>query len=191
MSSSSTDTSGSQTPDQIQAHISQREFISLITQYQASLRAYIISLMPGMNGASDVLQETNLILWEKSKSFEPNSNFTAWAFAIARYQVKNHRRKVYRQQRVLCLDDDLSDELAEHCLLEPEETESRMQALEKCLAKLNPGELELIKQRYHSDTTLKDYATSLKRPVGSLRVTLHRIRSGLRKCVSFQLNTSS
>ena len=169
----------------------QREFIGLITQHQVSLRAYIISLMPGLEGASDVLQETNLILWEKRDSFKVGTNFTAWAFSIARYETKNHKRKLQRKQATLCLDEDLTDELAEFCQLSPDETEMRLCALQNCLTKLKGNELLLIKHRYASDTTLKDYAEGLNRPVGSLRVTLHRIRAGLRKCISYQLKSGA
>ena len=169
----------------------QQEFIGLITQHQASLRAYIISLMPGLQGASDVLQETNLILWEKRGSFEVGTNFIAWAFSIARYETKNHKRKLQRKQVTICLDEDLADELAEFCLLSPGDSEIRMSALERCLTKLKKSELRLIKHRYSSDSTLKNYAESLNRPVGSLRVTLHRIRTGLRKCISYQLKSLS
>ena len=41
----------------------QAEFVGQITRHQTALRAYIISLMPGMDGVSDVLQETNVVLW--------------------------------------------------------------------------------------------------------------------------------
>ena len=168
----------------------QREFVGLITQHQASLRAYIISLMPGLQGASDVLQETNLVLWEKKASFEVGTNFAAWAFAIARYETKNHKRKLQRKQVTMCLDEELADELAEYCQLTPDATEKRMLALEHCLAKLKKDELQLIKHRYVSDTTLKNYAENLNRPVGSLRVTLHRIRGGLRRCITYQLESA-
>ena len=169
----------------------QQEIIGLITQHQASIRAYIISLMPGIQGVSDVLQETNLILWEKRTSFEVGTNFAAWACTIALYEVKNHTQKIQRKQPILCLDEKLAEELAEYCQLSPPETENRIVALEHCLTKLNKRELQLIKQRYISDTTLKSYAESLGRPVGSLRVTLHRIRQGLRRCISYQLESSS
>lgn len=165
----------------------QPEFISLITQHQASLRAYIISLMPGQPGAADVLQNTNLILWEKKKAYQPGSNFLAWAFTIARFEAKNYKRKLQRQQPILEIDEDLLYDLSEHCVLDPRETEERMLALENCLTKLRPAELELVQSRYMDDTTLVDYAERVGRQVGSLRVTLHRIRKGLRQCISFHL----
>ena len=44
----------------------QAEFVSQIAKHQAALHAYIISLMPGMDGVDDVLQETNMVLWENN-----------------------------------------------------------------------------------------------------------------------------
>ena len=85
----------------------QAEFVSQIARHQSALHAYIISLMPGVDGVDDVLQETNLVLWEKRRTFEPGSNFRAWACAIARFRVMGHRRKLARLGFQL-LDDDLA-----------------------------------------------------------------------------------
>ena len=38
-------------------------FIKLLTEHQANLRAFIVSLMPGSPDVADVLQETNVIPW--------------------------------------------------------------------------------------------------------------------------------
>ena len=86
-------------------------FIGEITRIQSQLRAYIISLMPGASGAEDVLQETNLVLWKKRAKFEQGTNFRAWVCAIARLEVKAHRRQMYRLGTMM-LDDDLADQLA-------------------------------------------------------------------------------
>ncbi len=167
----------------------QREFIGLITQHQASLRAYIISLMPGLPGAADVLQETNLILWEKRGKFEAGSNFIAWSFSIARFEVQNHKRKVQKTESHRVLNEELVAELSATCIFTPQESDSRIIALEHCLSKLNVKEYNLIKHRYHSNESLMSYSQSVGRPVGSLRVTLHRIRTALRGCIDSQLNS--
>ena len=85
----------------------QAEFVGQIARHQAALHAYIISLMPGLDGVDDVLQETNLVLWEKRTAFEHGSNFRAWACAIARFRVMGHRRKLARLG-VQILDEDLA-----------------------------------------------------------------------------------
>lgn len=170
-------------------HNEQADFISLLTRHQMPLRAYIVSLMPGMNGASDVLQEVNIILWEKSKSFKPGGNFLAWAFAIARYEVKNFRRKQQRRGFQVSLSDDLLGDLAEYSAMSSDMAERKMRALEVCLGKLNQKDIDLIKARYLDGGKLSDRADDLGYSPGSLRVILHRIRRNLKKCIDYQLQT--
>jgi len=164
----------------------QAEFVGQITRHQAVLRAYIISLMPGMDGVSDVLQESNIILWEKRRNFQPGTNFQAWAFAIARYEVKSHRRKNFRPG-VVSLDDDLLELLASHCEKTPEETDERLHALEACLGHLKAEERKLIEHRYFSGKSLDDFSSRSGRSPESLSVTLFRVRAALRKCINGRL----
>ncbi|MDG1072265.1 MAG: sigma-70 family RNA polymerase sigma factor [Akkermansiaceae bacterium] len=164
----------------------QAEFVGQIARHQAALHAYIISLMPGMDGVDDVLQETNLVLWEKRKTFEPGSNFRAWACAIARFKVMNHRRKLAHLGLQL-FDDELADQLGAECEAEPEEFDERLRALETCLARLQEPERGLVEHRYFSGSTLHDYAAKSGRPVESLRVSLFRIRAALKKCITGEI----
>jgi RNA polymerase sigma-70 factor (ECF subfamily) len=165
------------------------EFVGQIAKHQAALRAYIISLMPGMDGVSDVLQETNLVLWEKRGKFQPGTNFKAWACAIARYEVKSHRRKMLRLG-MTTLDEDLAAQLAEHCEAAPVEVEERLRALDLCLGRLEEKDRQLIEHRYYSASNLDEFAARSGRPVDSLRVTLFRIRAALRNCINDQLAVS-
>jgi RNA polymerase sigma-70 factor (ECF subfamily) len=164
----------------------QAEFVSQIARHQSALQAYIISLMPGVDGVDDVLQETNLVLWEKRKTFEPGSNFRAWACSIARFRVMGHRRKLARQGFQL-FDEALADQLATECEAEPEELTERVRALEHCLGRLAEKERSLIDFRYFSDSQLEEYAAQCGRPVESLRVSLFRIRAALKKCITGEL----
>jgi RNA polymerase sigma-70 factor (ECF subfamily) len=165
----------------------QAEFVGRIARHQAALHAFIISLMPGMDGVDDVLQETNLVLWEKRETYRPGTNFRAWACQIARYKVMNHRRKLARMGHEL-LDEDLAAQLAEECETEPEELDARLNALAKCLNRLREQERQLIEHRYLSDSNLDEFAAKCGRSVDSLRVTLFRIRAGLKLCISGELN---
>lgn len=166
------------------------EFVGEISRHQAALRAYIISLMPGMDGVSDVLQETNLILWEKRAKFQPGTNFGAWAFTIARFEVKTHRRRL-RKAGLILMDEDLAESLAgrlaKRYAENPDEADQRLRALDKCLGRLAPGERELIEHRYFTESSLDEFATLCGRSVESLRVTLFRIRAALRKCINDEI----
>lgn len=161
----------------------QAEFVGQITRHQQALRAYIISLMPGMSGTQDVLQETNLVLWEKRGKFKPGTHFQAWAFAIARYEVKAHRRKSLALG-VVTLDEDLIEELAERGEKTPEELELRLLFLNKCLGELGDKQRQLIEHRYFSGSTLEAFSAECGRPVDSLRVSLFRIRAALKSCIN-------
>jgi len=54
-------------------HITQ-EFVSLLTDHQEVMRSYIISLIPGSPDVRDVLQEVNIVLWEKKIMGQINNN---------------------------------------------------------------------------------------------------------------------
>ncbi|MCH7228906.1 sigma-70 family RNA polymerase sigma factor [Haloferula sp. A504] len=165
----------------------QSRFVGLIARHQAALHAYIISLMPGVDGVDDVLQETNLVLWEKRKSFREGTNFKAWACQIARYKVMSHRRRLANFGRPV-FDDDLAEMLAAECEAEPEELDVRMEALRKCLGRLRDKERELINHRYFSNDGLEAFAEKRGQSVETLRVTLFRIRAALRKCITGVMN---
>jgi RNA polymerase sigma-70 factor, ECF subfamily len=47
-----------------QPSIDQEELVSLMTQFQGRLYAYILSLIADADAANDVLQETNVVLWK-------------------------------------------------------------------------------------------------------------------------------
>jgi RNA polymerase sigma-70 factor (ECF subfamily) len=164
----------------------QAEFVGQVTRHQAMLRAYIISLMPGMDGVDDVLQETNLVLWEKRASFRAGTNFRAWACAVAHTEVKTHRRKLLRLGKVT-LDEDLAEKLAQHCEVPSGEVDERLRALDRCLGRLREKERQLLEHRYHSKLPLEDFAARCGRSVESVRVTLFRVRAGLKKCVTGEL----
>ncbi|QQL45856.1 sigma-70 family RNA polymerase sigma factor [Sulfuriroseicoccus oceanibius] len=163
------------------------EFVRLLTRHQAGIRAFIVSQMPGLPGVADVLQDVNVILWEKKDSFELGTNFSAWAFKIARFQVLNHRRKLQRQGHVT-LSDEMLDQLAQGMEETLDSTEMRLEALEFCLNKLQLHHRELVEERYLSASSLVEYARRINRPVGSLRTTLKRLRVSLRKCVDSQVS---
>ncbi|MBT8045485.1 MAG: sigma-70 family RNA polymerase sigma factor [Verrucomicrobiae bacterium] len=166
---------------------SEAEFVGKIANFQSQLHAFIISLMPGMEGVDDVVQETNLVLWEKRKTFKEGTNFRAWACQIARFKVMNYRKKEANRGRHV-MDDKLALMLSEEFEAETGELDARMQALNKCLGRLNDDERGLIEHHYYSDSNLDAYATKSGSGADSLRVKLFRIRAALKKCITSELN---
>lgn len=158
------------------------EFVSLLTEHQPDLWAFIISLMPGDPDVADVLQKTNLVLWNKQSQFSAGTSFRAWAFTIARFEVLNHLKKQRRSHPVL-LDPELLETLATEAQSELDRHDQRLEALENCLAELSPQNRDLLAHRYRSGLGLLEYAERLGRSVSSLSVTLNRLRTVLRQCI--------
>ncbi|HSP42015.1 MAG TPA: sigma-70 family RNA polymerase sigma factor [Luteolibacter sp.] len=156
-------------------------YVKLMTEHQASLRAFIVSLMPGSPDVADVLQETNAALWQKRDRFEPGTNFLAWAFRIARYEVLRQHDRQRRSGRVM-FSSEVIDVLAEVAPAE-ESDEELFSALDQCLDKLSESQQELVRERYTPGHSLEDLAARTGRTAGSLRIALLRIREVLRRCI--------
>ena len=164
-------------------------YVKLMTEHQGNLRAFIVSLMPGSPDIADVLQETNAALWQKRGKFDSGTNFTAWAFQIARYEVYRQRDRTKRLGR-LGFSDKIMEMIAE--MDPPEEPENELLvALEGCLGKLTDTQRELVYQRYTPGNSLEQHASETGRSAGSLRIALLRIREMLKSCVEKTLAEST
>ncbi len=164
-------------------------YVNLITKHQANLRAFILSLMPGSPHVDDVLQETNTVLWQKRNRFEHGTNFIAWAFKIARYEVLGQRHK-NKRDRLLVFSERMVDVIAEVETFEESDQEI-LSALDSCLDKLTDRERELVEVRYTPGRSLKRLASNLGSSPGSLRIALLRIRLSLKKCIDLTLEGKS
>lgn len=165
------------------------EFVAQLTTIQPSLRLYVYALMPGDAAAHDVVQQANVTLWRKRDEFVPGTNFGAWTFSVARFEVLNHRKRQARNSWLL-FGEELEQVLAEDLLENTEGAQRRHEALLWCLKKLRQQDRELLLHRYCSTAgTLNDFAQRMGRSVGGLKVTLHRLRTALLGCIEKQLAT--
>ncbi|MBT8037277.1 MAG: sigma-70 family RNA polymerase sigma factor [Verrucomicrobiae bacterium] len=165
------------------------EFIKLLTGHQSSLRAYIVSLMPGSDDIDDVLQDTNVVLWKKMESFELGTHFQAWAFAIARNMVKANWKNKKRDLSPV-LNQTVIDAVAQTWFQRDATHPSAKQAaLDRCLKTLRESERALIDARYQSPKSLEKHAKVIGRSAESIRVSLFRIREKLRQCVQKRMAT--
>ncbi|MGJ8726353.1 MAG: sigma-70 family RNA polymerase sigma factor [Roseibacillus sp.] len=165
------------------------KFVALLIEHQEIIRSYIITQIPGSPDVRDVLQEVNIVLWEKRGSFKEGTNFGAWACTVARYKVLEHRRKDARRNNVLIFKDELAELFGEKALNRPSDfQEDRRQALEHCLSKMSPNNRQLLTIRYATKQGgLEQLTKDTGRSNDSLRVTLFRLRESLRNCIQSHL----
>ncbi len=164
------------------------QFVALLTDFQLPLLLYVRSLLPGDPAARDVAQEASAKIWEKRADFELGTNFKAWAFSIGRYEVLNYRKRQSRDAKLM-FSEDLAQTIADELAQAPGDIQDRHEALQACLQMLRPQDRRLLLHRYSSSTSLADYAAEYQRSVGGLKVTLHRLRTALLRCIEGRLES--
>jgi RNA polymerase sigma-70 factor (ECF subfamily) len=157
-------------------------FVQLMTEHQGRLYAYVLSLLGDPDQANDVLQEANLVLWRNAAEFQMGSNFRAWAFRIAHFQVMAHRQRQLRDR--LVFDDETLAVLDPAAKAVDETYPERQERLTACLEKLSEAERYLLRQRYADGLSLQAIADSVRRTANALAQTLFRIRRRLIDCVT-------
>ncbi|MBB5352461.1 RNA polymerase sigma-70 factor (ECF subfamily) [Haloferula luteola] len=167
----------------------QGEFVRLLLQHQDALLVFICHLVPNRDVRDDVLQEVNLLLWEKREEFELGTNFRAWAYAFARYVAMRSRTKAIREGKVAFgheLIETLADEFEEEDPLLAE----GMPALRECLERLTEEDRALLLMRYRKHGAVEQFAESTGKSSAAVRGVLFRLRIALRRCVERGMNPS-
>ena len=112
----------------------------LFVRHEGAIRAFVRALQPSLADADDVLQETFLTVSRKASSFEPGTNFVAWACGIARLKVLESFRQ---RKRANVLSEAALIALAEEAPA-AEMTGLREEALGLCIEKLAPKSRDLV-----------------------------------------------
>lgn len=167
-----------------------QQFTTLFSTHQRQLHIYITGLVFSPSDAYDILQDTNLVLWENFERFELGTNFLAWARKIAFHRVLRFRDSKVR--RTTIIDPHLLESYAIRSSEQPSELiEARQEALRGCLQKLRSQDRVLIEKRYKSTTSVKGMAEELGRSENGISQSLRRIRKTLKECITQSLRNSN
>jgi RNA polymerase sigma-70 factor (ECF subfamily) len=159
----------------------------LFVRHEGAIRAFVRALQPSLEDADDVLQETFLTVSRKASSFEPGTNFFAWACGIARLKVLERFRQ---RKRANVLSEAAIIALAEEAPA-AETTGLREEALSRCIEKLAPKSRDLLWRRYSGRQDSDEMADGLGMTSTAVRVALSKARAFLRDCVSAELKNFS
>ena len=160
-------------------------FVQLLTGHQGRLRAYIMALLPDETNAEDVLQETNVVLWQKRDECADESVFAAWACKVAYYEVLGYLRDRARDRHHF--DDELVARIAESAQKHVNSLDARRDALRGCLKKLSPAHQRLLHDRYAVSMSVTSMAEKLNKTVNAVSRALYQLRKALAACVQYRL----
>lgn len=162
------------------SHGSER-FARLFSQHQQGLYRYIILLTGSPSDASDVLQETAVVLLRKIDQYDQAKPFMPWAKKFAYYEVLKYRTESSR--RVPLLDEKVFDQITKQVGSFDPAMDDRREALGHCLQKLPSHQLDVIKMRYTEDIKPSEISEMTSRPVQTVYTQLKRARQSLLECI--------
>jgi len=163
-----------------------QEFVRLFLANQRRILSYVAVLVPDFSTAEDIVQESAALMWEKFDQFTPGTDFTAWAFRIAKFKVLEYRRQGKRKQ--LLFSDDLVSQIADDAVDMADEVAARDRALAHCIERLGERERELVSLRYMHGVTLEKMGLQIDRSVVTVRKMLRQVLSTLEKCISSRID---
>jgi RNA polymerase sigma-70 factor, ECF subfamily len=171
-------TSDEQSAERLRAE----EFTKLYSPCERQLYVYIVTVIGNPLDAYDVLQDANLVLWQKFDQFERGTNFFAWAREVARYRSLQYRR--LHAGSAPLIDQKAFDELTRRLdSFDDCADQLYSEALPDCIDQLSDGDRELIQLRYTEGVSVQLLAKRLNRSENAVSQSLGRIRRLLRKCV--------
>jgi RNA polymerase sigma-70 factor (ECF subfamily) len=166
---------------------SRRELVGLLSRHQRKIFAYIYTLVPNRMDADDLLQETCLTIYEKFDTFEPGTDFVAWANRIAWWKVRQSRQKFARSKVIF--DEAVMESVSRTAIALAPELDQRHVALEYCLGKLNDRDRDriMILTRYERGHGVAEAASQSGRSLNAAYKALARLRNLLFDCVTNRL----
>lgn len=160
-------------------------FHRLYLKHVDDLRAYTRSLLPTWTDTEEVMQKVAIVIWRKFDDFDPTTSFIKWSCVIARYEVLSYRRMKARDR--LVFDDDFMELMADEAIEEAESTVHEQKVLDQCLQKLGQEQREMVIKAYGNNLKINQVAKEIGKPVGSLYVTLSRLKKKLFECMQSHL----
>jgi RNA polymerase sigma-70 factor (ECF subfamily) len=133
-----------------ESHDSDDEFAQLLRDAHRELFGFIFAMLQNRADAEDVYQQTALVLWRKFSTFEPGTNFVAWAVRVAQFEIKDYVKA--RRRRKLFFNDQILDAIATQYQAESNKLrERRLDALANCVDKLSERDRRMLERCYSVD----------------------------------------
>ena len=157
----------------------QERFISLVRQEQEPLRRFLLGLCCGNDAlADDIAQDALVRAYVASGSFLGLSRFSTWLFRIAYNCYIDHCRKPLREHASLESREALAVQADE-----ASDASFRYQQLYQALERIPEKEKAAIVLFYFEDKSIKEIASILQIPSGTVKYHLSSGRGHLKQYI--------
>lgn len=161
-----------------QVKAGEREALALLwNDITPKLYGYLLNQLRQKDLAEDICQDTWLKAMAAIEKFEDKGvRFSAWVFAIARNECRQHWRKGNKE---IAIDSELEN-IDAHLQVKISH-DSLM--IESALVKLSEEEKEILRLRYLAELSFKEIAAVLEISMIAARVRVHRALSHARAVI--------
>lgn len=153
----------------------------IFDRYKRSLFQFFLSMTGHKQLAEDLVMSTVERLYTYRHSYQPDRNFRAWLFTMARNLAMDHFRLVRREQKMEGEIEAQGDHLYEDELpVDPDDV------LNQLLPLLNQEERGLISLYYLADVPYTELSEIYEQSVNALRIRVYRILKKLNQLYNQQ-----
>lgn len=165
-------------------------FAVVVHRFQRPLRAWLAARCPPELDADDLAQATLVTAFTRLADYRPGSDFAAWIWTIARFQLRGaytglSRQRDARQRHWPAIAYELQARRIDDAGPDP-----RLPALHACLGTLTGPVRHLLEQHYHHGTDLQTIAHQLGRTAGAVKKQLFSVRRILHDCIRRRLEVA-
>jgi len=160
-------------------------FEVVVRRYERPLRAWLAVQAPSGIDVEEIAQRTFVAAYSRLQDYSVGTNFGAWLFTIARYQLKTETTRLRRiadyhaRYRLNLLELELQrrqDEPPEHQVM-------RLDHLQTCLESLGEHLRRFVTWRYDERIPLEVMAERSGRSVAAVKKQLWKLRKKLHDCI--------
>lgn len=164
-------------------------FESIMRQFESPVRAWVAAHCPPGGDADEVAQKAFIAAFSRLAEFKVGTNFAAWLFTIARYQLLTETTRLRRvaDYHSRYAAELLDRELEQRAELPAGEFAERLLHLRACLEELGGNARRFIQWRYDDEIPLQEMAERTGRSLPAVKKQLWLLRQKLQECIEGKL----
>ncbi|GIF39211.1 RNA polymerase sigma factor [Actinoplanes xinjiangensis] len=145
-----------------------------------AMLAYAMRRVEQAEDASDIVAETFLVAWRRSRDLPPDDEVTLWLYGVARRVLANHHRGGARRER---LGERLRHRITSLIAVDPGHDVPQRLAVRAALARLPEADREVLMLTVWEGLQPREVAEVVGLSAGAVRTRLSRARARLRELV--------
>jgi RNA polymerase sigma-70 factor, ECF subfamily len=160
-------------------------FAEVVLRFERPLRAWLATHAPPGVDVDDIAQASFVAAYSRLEEYTAGTNFAAWLFTIARYQLQTETTRLRRiaDYHSRYAPDLLACELERRTAAPAGEQDDRLGFLKDCLEALDATRRQVLVWRYDDAIPLAEMAARSGRSVMAVKKQLWLLRRQLQECV--------